>query len=72
MNSIIDFKPRFTYMAANSETPITFLSKTKLAGHLLQIRAAAAKIRLVDKINCCQPTFLPVSLQLLTEVSPGF
>ena len=56
---------------ADSETQV-FSSKTQLASHLLQLRAAATKTRLADEVSCSQPPFLQVSFQLLAWVAPGF
>ena len=51
-------------LAANSETQI-FSSKTQLASHLLQFRAAATKTRLADKVSCSQPPFSTSQLSIV-------
>ena len=60
-NPINAAKCLFQVLESSSETAI-FSSKTQLASHLLQFRAAATKTRLTDKFSYSQPTFFTSQL----------
>ena len=49
---------------ADSETQV-FSSKTQLASHLMQFRAAATKTRLADEVSCSQPPFVTSQLSIV-------